>query len=187
MIRLILKIALGVTGMLLSASFGSTSRAQGFSPHVDRADPYGYRATAPYHAWPGLGDSIPGPGAFPRHRSPIGWPDAPGRFGLSGRLVAEVDAFLVSFMPTAHIVPQGRQMATDAQRLLDAAIALDLAMRQGSDPRRLNALARDVDRHASRLVNRVDRVARGRIGPNIAQVYRIGAIAGDLQRVIRGV
>lgn len=188
------KIALGVLGALAMLGVGSAAiHAQGFGRGYQH-DPY--RPVVPATPYYDLdrGYYPPSPPGYSSYRpgfdhrygpSPFG-PQGRMLLGMSGQLVAEVDAFVVAFTRDAHIVPQGRQMLTDARRLRDAAFEFDLAARQGVDPRRLSSLARDIDRHASRLVNRVDRVARGRLGPNIAHVYRIGALAEDLQRAVRG-
>lgn len=192
----------GAAAAVLLMGTGSASRAQGFGPDryppgSYRPDPY--RQAVPPPPGPGwLDPYAPAPPPIRGYTSyrpgfePLPRPAPIGRRGnmllqVSGQLVAEVDDFLAAFATTAHVVPQGRQMQTDANRLLDAAVELDLALRRGVDPRRLESLAREVDRHSNRLINRVDRVARGRIGPNIAQVYRIGAIAEDLRRAVQGV
>ena len=43
---------------------------------------------------------------------------------------------------------------------------------------------RDVDALWQRLARRVNRVARGRMGPNIQQVQRIGATCEQIHRVL---
>jgi hypothetical protein len=100
--------------------------------------------------------------------------------GLVERIAAETRAFVVVFGPTADCVPEGRRILSDARRLRDAAGELAAALRSGASPRELERLADRVVRHGGRLVDRVARVARGRIGPNIDQVYRIGALCGQL-------
>lgn len=137
-------------------------------------DPYG--PPAPWqNPWPN-----PGPSGYAPRPSHWGGRVFMDLRGISSRLIQETDAFLAVWSPTARLVPQGDDMLEDAVRLYDAAVAFDQGLNRGLDPDRLARLARDIERHSSRLVRRVDRVARGRIGPNIEQVYKIGSLASEL-------
>src|SRR5205085_3127814 len=94
--------------------------------------------------------------------------------GLADQLVMQTNAFLQVFSQTAATVPEGGLFLDDAQRLQAAAANFRQDAMQGLDPGRLAYEFRDVDACWQRLARRTNRMARGRTGPNIEQVQRIG-------------
>lgn len=96
---------------------------------------------------------------------------------LTDQLVCETDAFIRCFGPTAHLVPDGRMILRAAEDLHCSATQYReflLGVSPACDARRV---LRDLSDDAGRLYRRVDRVAKGRTGPNIRQVCRIVDLA----------
>jgi hypothetical protein len=104
--------------------------------------------------------------------------------GVSSALAEQVNAFLQVFGPTAGRVPEGGAMLVDAQRLQAAAAGFQQEAARGLPPNQLAFAFRDVDALWQRLARRVNRVARGREGPNIEQVRRIGETCEQIHRVL---
>ena len=113
---------------------------------------------------------------------PSGGP--PPLVGLSNQLVEQVSSFVVVFGPTARDVPDGRAMLADAQRLQEAAADFQQDAAKGLPPNQLAYSFRGVDASWGRLARRVNRIARGRGGPNIRQFERIGATCEQVHRVL---
>jgi len=103
---------------------------------------------------------------------------------LADQLVDQTGAFVQVFGPTAGIVPQGQVMLADAQRLLAAATAFRDNVARGADANALAFGFRDVDAIWTRLARRVNRIARGRTGPNIQQVSKIGDTCEQIHRAL---
>jgi hypothetical protein len=104
--------------------------------------------------------------------------------GLSSQLVEQVNQFVQVFGPTAGNVPEGGLMLIDAQRLQAAASEFQRSAAGGLPPNQLAYGFRDVDALWQRLARRVNRVARGRMGPNIQQVQRVGETCEQIHRVL---
>jgi hypothetical protein len=81
-------------------------------------------------------------------------------------------------------VPEGGLFLADAQRLLAAATNFRQDAAQGLNPGQLAFEFRDVDACCQRLARRTTRIARGRWGPNIAQVAKLGEICEQLHRAL---
>lgn len=112
-------------------------------------------------------------------------PNAPPTTAVpADRLAAETEAFVQVFSRTAGITPEGGFFLADAQRLRDAALAFRDLSAQGADPGRLSFAFANVDAAYRRLGRRTARIARGRTGPNIQQVQKIGAIVNDLHQAL---
>ena len=104
--------------------------------------------------------------------------------GLSSQLADQVNQFVQVFGPNAGNVPEGGLMLIDAQRLQAAASEFQRSAAGGLPPNQLAYEFRDVDALWQRLARRVNRVARGRMGPNIQQVQRIGESCEQIHRVL---
>ena len=104
--------------------------------------------------------------------------------GLADQLSQQIDAFIAVWTPTAGAVPEGGAMLADAQRLQAEAADFRRDAAQGFDAGRLAYEFRDIDATAQRLSRRVARVARGRVGPNIAQVQKVGDTVGQIHQAL---
>jgi len=103
---------------------------------------------------------------------------------LADQLVEQTNAFIQVFGQTAGAVPEGGLFLEDAQRLQAAAANFRQDVAQGLNPGQLAYEFRDVDACWQRLARRTNRIARGRTGPNIAQVAKIGEICEQLHRAL---
>ncbi len=103
---------------------------------------------------------------------------------LAAQLDGETDAFVDDFAPVARSIPDGDEMLEDARRLQRATDEFRKETARGLEPNRLAHSFRDVDACWQRLARRVNRVARGRTGPNIARVQRLGEICEQVHRVL---
>jgi len=104
--------------------------------------------------------------------------------GLADQLVQQTTAFVQVFGPTARIVPEGLPMLADAQQLQAAAANFRQDTAGNLAPNQLAYEFRDVDAVWQRLARRVNRVARGRMGPNIAQVQKLGEICQQIHQAL---
>ena len=109
---------------------------------------------------------------------------APPIVGLASELNQQVDEFVRVFSQTAGNVPEGAFILADAQSLQAAAADFRKDAARGLAPNQLAYEFRDVDAIWQRLARRVNRIARGRIGPNIQQVQRIGGTCEQVHRVL---
>jgi hypothetical protein len=75
-------------------------------------------------------------------------------------------------------------MLADAQQLQAAATDFRQDVARNLPPNQLAYEFRDVDAIWQRLARRVNRVARGRIGPNIAQVQKLGGICAQIHQAL---
>jgi len=118
---------------------------------------------------------------------PLGMPAGGGPspiVGLAQQLVEQTSAFIQVFGQTAGAVPEGGAFLADAQRLQAAAANFQQDAARGLNPSQLAYEYRDVDACWQRLARRTNRLARGRTGPNIEQVARIGSICEQLHRAL---
>ncbi len=103
---------------------------------------------------------------------------------LSNQLGDQVNEFVRVFSQTAGNVPEGGAILADAQRLQAAAGDFKQDAARALAPNQLAYEFRDVDACWQRLARRVNRVAQGRIGPNIRQVQAIGTTCEQVHRVL---
>lgn len=103
---------------------------------------------------------------------------------LADQLVQQASAFLQVFGPTAGAVPEGALFLADAQALLAAATDFRQDAARGLNPAQLAFEFRDVDAIWQRLARRTNRIARGRTGPNIQQVGRMGQTIAEIHRLL---
>jgi hypothetical protein len=135
--------------------------------------------------------------AYSQARQQLGLPPAvmgepappPGRSTLSilpltDQLIRQVDTFLQSFAPTAGAVPEGAYFLDDAARLRYFANDFRKEVVAGLSAPELAYEFRDVDVTWQRLARRVQRVARGRNGPNIQLAMSIGDTCAAIHRVL---
>lgn len=104
--------------------------------------------------------------------------------GLADQLVQQTTAFVEVFGPTARVVPEGLPMLADAQQLQAAAANFRQDAGGNLAPNQLAYEFRDVDAVWQRLARRVNRVARGRMGPNIGQVQKLGALCQQIHQAL---
>jgi hypothetical protein len=149
------------------------------SPAVGRAASHVDRLAAQIRQ--GLGLTAPMPAdSIPPQPPPGGGP--PPLVVLSDQLAEQTDALVQAFGPTAGTVPEGGLILNDAQRLQGAVANFRQGVARGLNPDQLAGDFRNVDISWQRLARRINRIARGRTGPNIEQVARIGAICEQIQR-----
>ena len=103
---------------------------------------------------------------------------------LADQLNAQVDAFLAAFTPTVRVVPEGEWILADAQRLKAAAAAFREECGRGVDPYRLSQQFLAVDQLWGRLARRINRIARGRTGPNIQTAMQMGETCRQLHQLL---
>ncbi|GAC1472072.1 MAG: hypothetical protein NVSMB9_18910 [Isosphaeraceae bacterium] len=130
-----------------------------------------------------LGLNSPQPAVQIGLAPPPGGGEAP-IIGLSNQLTVQITEFVQVFAPTAGNVPDGGSILADAQRFQAAAAAFQQSATQGLPPNQLAYGFRDVDACWQRLARRVSRIARGRVGPNIQQIQRIGGTCDQIHRVL---
>lgn len=100
--------------------------------------------------------------------------------GLADQLVGETTAFIANFAPTAGRVPEGRYMLAEAQQLQSAAANFRQSAFTGLPPDQLAYAFSQVGACWQQLGSRVERIAQGHMGPNIAQVQKLGMICGQI-------
>ena len=104
--------------------------------------------------------------------------------GLSDQLVATTASIQQVFTAAAGQVTQGPEMAADAQRLNAAAQDFRAGLAQGLPANALAFEFRDVDACWQRMARRVNRVARGNIGPNVALVLNLGGLCEQIHTAL---
>jgi len=127
-------------------------------------------------------DSVPqptGPAAFSYNPNP-----APQVAQWADGLDRQVDELIANFGPTAQVVPEGRDMLGEMERLRDRVRHFREVAAQGNPPGRLAHEFREVDESWQRLARRVNRIARGRNGPNIQRVQQIGQTCEQIHQVL---
>lgn len=105
---------------------------------------------------------------------------------MADQLFVQVNEFVEVFGPTSRQVPEGQLILADALRLQAATAGFRQGVAQGGpiDPNRMADEFREVDACWQRLARRVNRIARGRIGPNIQQVQAIGATSEQIHTIL---
>jgi len=111
-------------------------------------------------------------------------PPASSVVPLANKLVAQTDDFLAVFTPTARAAAEGLDSLEDARRLRAAAAQFQAQAAQGAAPNQLAFAFRDVDIFWQRLGRRVERLARGRSGPNIDRVRMLGQTCEQLHQIL---
>jgi hypothetical protein len=129
----------------------------------------------------GLGPAQPG---IPVTPFPTPGPGASAVLGLADQLLQETAAFVAVFGPTAGKVPEGRFMLAEAQQLEAAAANFRQGVLGGLPPDRLSYEFANVSACWERLGQRVNRIAQGRTGPNIAQVQKLGGLCAQISQVL---
>ncbi|WZP00079.1 hypothetical protein EP7_001696 [Isosphaeraceae bacterium EP7] len=99
---------------------------------------------------------------------------------LSDQLVGQVSDFLRVFSSNSAQVPERAGFLSDAERLRIAAIKFQRDASTGMTVGDLAFRYRDVDASYRRLARRTDRVAKGRLGPNIAQIGVMGQTCSQI-------
>lgn len=124
------------------------------------------------------------PNILPTPNPPIG--PGPG-FGVSpavalaDQLGGEVEGFLVAVQPNALRIPQGLQFIADARILRGAVIAFRQAAAAGAPPTQLQPAFAQLNQAYANLLNRINRIAGFRSGPNIDRVRRMGLIVDQIR------
>jgi len=103
---------------------------------------------------------------------------------LSNQLVEQAGAFVQVFTQTSPNVPEGGLFLADAQRLQAAAADFSRDAARGLNINQLAYEFRDVDALWQVLARRTNRIARGRVGPNIDQVGKMGQTVAEIHRVL---
>jgi hypothetical protein len=103
---------------------------------------------------------------------------------LSERLIDEVVTFLRDFRATGGAVPEAGLIEADLIRLRDAAEDFRRDVGPGADVGRLAYEFRDVDVAWQRLARRASRVARGRVGPGLAMIGKMGQTCAQIHQLL---
>jgi hypothetical protein len=104
--------------------------------------------------------------------------------GLADQLLGETSSFIAAFAPTAGRVPEGRFMLAEAQQLQAVASNFRQAADAGLAPDQLAPAFQNLFACWDQLGQRVNRVAQGRTGPNIAQVQKLGMICSQIGQAL---
>jgi hypothetical protein len=138
-------------------------------------NPGGYGQTSiPYPVNPGILPVQP-PNPYPNPSIlPVPGPRLTLIVALSDQLMAQADAFLRAFGPTARIVPEGGQFISDALAVRNAAGRLRQAASSAAPPGVLAAAFQEVQAGWQRMDARLFRISKGNIGPNIAKALEMG-------------
>ena len=125
---------------------------------------------------------------LPSPNAPVGFPynsnPAPQVTRWAEELDRQVDELIANFAPTAPVVPEGRDMLGEMMRLRDDVRNFRGDAARGLDPARLAFEFREVDADWQRLARRVNRIAKGRTGPNIQRVQQIGQTCEQIHQVL---
>ncbi len=124
----------------------------------------------------------PGPG-FPNPGLPNPGAGQPTIF-MAAQLLGEVEGFLAAVQPTALRIPQGLQFLADARSLRGVVIGFRQAAVSGAPPGQLQAMFGQVEQAYSVLLNRINRIAGFRSGPNIDRVRRMGGLVDQIRASI---
>ncbi|HMB07988.1 MAG TPA: hypothetical protein VKP69_30190 [Isosphaeraceae bacterium] len=115
--------------------------------------------------------------------APTAFAPPPRVVALADRLAGQAAAFEQVFGMTAGVTPQGGAFLADARRLRGAALGLHQAATAG-DASRAALAYRDIYSTWRRMADRASRIAPGRAGPNIQQIWRMGDTAAQIGRVM---
>lgn len=102
---------------------------------------------------------------------------------LADQLSRSINAFLQGFGPNVQDVSEGEFILADAQRL-QASVAEFRRNARRSPPMDVHRLTNEfaaVDLHWQRLARRINRLADGRIGPNINRVQEMGEYCNQIR------
>lgn len=121
---------------------------------------------------PTLGYGVP---AVPSSTAAVGW---------AAELDRQVNDLLVHFVPTVRVVPEGRFMLADMERIKQAVTVFRQEAARGASLGQLSAVFGEVDVHWQRLARRVDRIGRGRTGPNIQRIAEIGQTCQQIHQAL---
>lgn len=138
------------------------------------------------------GGADPGPGPLPPIQPPIQPPIRPpiqppiggGPIQIIDQMNAELDQFLGQLQATVLSVPQGFEFQRDARSLQASLGQLRNALSGGGSggPGALQ----DVNNRYQRLWDRMARVSKGRPGPNVDRVRRMGDLLNQLTAQLPG-
>ncbi len=103
---------------------------------------------------------------------------------LANQLVKQTADFIQVFSQTAGAVPEGRQFLADAQALEAASGNFRQDAARDLSPSQLAFEFREIDAIWQRLARRTNRIARGRTGPNIQQMDRVGNTIAEIHRLL---
>jgi|GEM_PF-4668216 len=131
---------------------------------------------------PGTGVIVPPPVLPP---GPFPGPGPGPRFlRLLGQVLAESDGFLEGISANAAAVPGGFQFVADARNLRGALLSLDQQARLGAPRGELLQTMAVAQRFTNAIQRRIARVAKGRIGPNIARFQDLAAMIDQLHAML---
>lgn len=108
----------------------------------------------------------------------------PAFLALLNQTLAESDGFLQGISANASAVPGGFQFVADARNLRASLLTLNQQVRLGARRRELNQTMADAQRSARSINRRINAVARGRIGPNIARFQDLATMLNQLQSML---
>lgn len=121
---------------------------------------------------------IPTPGFGPGHGHGRRLREATA---LADQLGGEADGFIAAIQPNVLRIPQGHQFVADARALRASAIAFRHAAVGGAGPDQMRGAFAQLDQAYGSLLNRVNRIAGFRSGPNIDRVRRLGGLVDQIR------
>jgi hypothetical protein len=128
------------------------------------------------------------PPAFPNLPYPV---TPPGLAQPPARLVAQIDealaltdGFLAAIQPGVLTIPEGPQFLADGRQVLLGLSALRQAAFEPGGPAAILPAMQRVERDYQRLRRRTEKVSRGRLGPNIERVLRLGDTLAAIRRSV---
>jgi hypothetical protein len=104
--------------------------------------------------------------------------------GLADQLLNETSTFIAGFVQNAARVPEGRFILAEAQQLQTAANGFRQQAYSNLAPSQLAQQFMNVNACWQRLGQRVQRISRGQVGPNIARVQNLGAICSQIGQLL---
>ncbi len=102
---------------------------------------------------------------------------------LADQLGWQAATFEQVFGRTAGVTPGGGAFVADARRIRGAAYGLRQAAASG-DAYRTSMAYRDINATWQQMAARVNQISPGRAGPNIQQIWRMGATTAEIGRVV---
>ncbi len=103
---------------------------------------------------------------------------------LADRLIDEVVTFLRDFRAAGGTVPEAGLIEADLIRLRDDAEDFRRDVGRGLDVGQLAYEFRFVDAAWQRLARRTNRIARGRVGPGLAMIGKMGQTCAQIHRLL---
>jgi hypothetical protein len=126
------------------------------------------------------------PPAFPNLPYPV---TPPGSIHPPRQLVAQIDealaltdGFIATVQPNLLTIPEGPQFLADGRQVLLGLSALRQAAFDPAGPGALQPAMQRVLRDYDRLRRRTDKISRGRLGPNVERVLRLGDALAAIRR-----